>query len=249
MFFRSKEKRKEAESLDRNNIPQHIAIIMDGNGRWAKKRGLPRIAGHREGMKTIKRVVERAVELEVGALTLYAFSTENWKRPENEVEFIMKLPSQFLDTYLPDLIENNVRVTTIGNFDSLPELTREAVQYSIDQTKDNTGLQLNFALNYGSRHEIIDAMKGIYEDIQEEKLSVKDINEKTVSDRLYTSGMPDPELLIRTSGEKRLSNYLLWQLAYSEFYFTDKFWPDFDREALDEAILEYQNRGRRFGGL
>ncbi|RPF55963.1 isoprenyl transferase [Aquisalibacillus elongatus] len=246
MNFKTK---KAQNTIDFENVPDHVAIIMDGNGRWAKKRGLPRVAGHREGMKTIKKVVERAVELELKAITLYAFSTENWKRPPKEVEFIMKLPSQFLDTYLPDLVNNNVRVTTIGHFDGVPEATKKAVQYSIEQTKHNTGLQLNFALNYGSRSEISDAVKAISQDVKENKLSVDAIDESLISNYLYTKGLPDPDLVIRTSGEKRLSNYLLWQVAYSEFYFTEKLWPEFDQEALDEAIIEYQNRKRRFGGL
>ncbi|SEP58073.1 isoprenyl transferase [Piscibacillus halophilus] len=248
MRFKTK-KNQEQNSLDLTNVPKHVAIIMDGNGRWAKKRGLPRVAGHREGMKTIKKVVERAVELELDALTLYAFSTENWKRPPKEVEFIMKLPSQFLDTYLPDLIQNNVRVTTIGHYDGLPELTKQAVQYSVEQTKNNTGLVLNFALNYGSRSEIVDAVKSICEDVQSNNLSVEDIDEGIISDYLYTRHIQDPDLVIRTSGEQRLSNYLLWQVAYSEFYFTEKLWPEFDQSALDEAIIEFQNRKRRFGGL
>ncbi|MGM8214502.1 isoprenyl transferase [Bacillaceae bacterium W0354] len=247
MIFRSSSKKQG--KINKDNIPEHIAIIMDGNGRWAKERGLPRIAGHREGMKTIKKIVQRAVDLNVKALTMYAFSTENWKRPAKEVEFILKLPSRFLDTYLPDLIKNNVRVTMIGDYDSLPDFTKEAVKYSIEQTKHNTGLVLNFALNYGSRSEIVDAIKAICHDVENNKLTVNDINESTVSNYLLTKDLNDPDLVIRTSGEQRISNYLLWQIAYSELYFTKKYWPDFNEEALDEAIEEYQNRKRRFGGL
>lgn len=247
MGFRSSTKKEE--KLDIQNVPEHIAIIMDGNGRWAKKRGLPRVAGHREGMKAIKKVVQRAVELDVKVLTLYAFSTENWKRPRKEIEFIMRLPSRFLDTYLPDLIKNNVKVTMVGDYDSLPEFTKEAVKHSIEKTKDNTGLILNFALNYGSRLEIISAIKNICRDIENKKLVVNDIDEQLVSNYLFTKGLKDPDLVIRTSGEQRISNYLLWQIAYSELYFTKKYWPDFNEEALDEAIIEYQSRKRRFGGL
>lgn len=247
MGFRSSTKKEE--KLDIQNVPEHIAIIMDGNGRWAKKRGLPRVAGHREGMKAIKKVVQRAVELDVKVLTLYAFSTENWKRPRKEIEFIMRLPSRFLDTYLPDLIKNNVKVTMVGDYDSLPEFTKEAVKHSIEKTKDNTGLILNFALNYGSRLEIISAIKNICRDIENKKLDVNDIDEQLVSNYLFTKGLKDPDLVIRTSGEQRISNYLLWQIAYSELYFTKKYWPDFNEEALDEAIIEYQSRKRRFGGL
>lgn len=247
MGFRSSTKKEE--KLDIQNVPEHIAIIMDGNGRWAKKRGLPRVAGHREGMKAIKKVVQRAVELDVKVLTLYAFSTENWKRPRKEIEFIMRLPSRFLDTYLPDLIKNNVKVTMVGDYDSLPEFTKEAVKHSIEKTKDNTGLILNFALNYGSRLEIISAIKNICRDIENKKLDVNDIDEQLVSNYLFTKGLKDPDLVIRTSGEQRISNYLLWQIAYSELYFTKKYWPDFNEEAFDEAIIEYQSRKRRFGGL
>ncbi|TFB23180.1 isoprenyl transferase [Filobacillus milosensis] len=248
MLFRNKKETPKTD-IDLDNVPGHIAIIMDGNGRWAKKRGLPRVAGHREGMKTIKKIVERAVELNINAVTLYAFSTENWKRPPKEVEFIMKLPSQFLDTYLPDLKKNNVKVTTIGDYERLPEATKDAVLYSIDETKNNTGLVLNFALNYGSRSEIVDAIKQICHDVKNDHLSVDQIDENLVSKHLYTYQLEDPDLVIRTSGEQRLSNYLLWQVAYSEFYFTQKLWPEFDGLALDEAIIEYQNRKRRFGGL
>lgn len=249
MFTRSKEKQSVQKEIDPSNLPEHIAIIMDGNGRWAKKRGLPRIAGHREGMKTIQKVVERAVELDLKALTLYAFSTENWKRPMNEVEFIMKLPSQFLDTYLPDLVKNNVKVTTIGDFDALPKYTKEAVSYSVKKTENNTGLILNFAINYGSRKEILDAVKQICLDYQEGQMDLDDLDEKAFSNYLTTNSLSDPDLVIRTSGEQRISNYLLWQIAYSEFYFTEKLWPDFNQKALDMAILAYQDRKRRLGGL
>ncbi|GEL75845.1 isoprenyl transferase [Tenuibacillus multivorans] len=248
MKFRTKND-QAITAVDLQNVPEHVAIIMDGNGRWAKKRGLPRVAGHREGMKTIKKIVERAVNLNLKALTLYAFSTENWKRPPKEIEFIMKLPSQFLDTYLPDLKKNNVKVTTIGDYEGLPEATKKAVQYSVDQTKKNTGLVLNFALNYGSRSEIVEAVKHICHDVKDHDLKIEDINESIISQYLYTNQLNDPDLVIRTSGEQRLSNYLLWQVAYSEFYFTQKLWPEFDEKALDEAIIEYQNRKRRFGGL
>ncbi len=249
MFTRSKDKQSVQNAIDLNKVPQHIAIIMDGNGRWAKKRGLPRIAGHREGMKTVQKVVERAVELDIKVLTMYAFSTENWKRPMSEVEFIMKLPSQFLDTYLPDLIKNNVKVTTIGDFDALPEYTKEAVSHSVEKTKQNTGLILNFAINYGSRKEIIDAVKKICEDYKEDEIKLDDLNEELFSSYLTTNALSDPDLVIRTSGEQRISNYLLWQIAYSEFYFTEKLWPDFNKDELDSAIVAYQDRKRRFGGL
>ncbi|MDV2580634.1 isoprenyl transferase [Alkalibacillus haloalkaliphilus] len=248
MLFRTNSK-NEQDELQSENIPRHIAIIMDGNGRWAKKRALPRVAGHREGMKAIEKVVKRASNLGVEALTLYAFSTENWKRPKSEVEFIMKLPSQFLDTYLPGLKENNVRITTMGDFESLPEFTKSAVSKAIDDTSQNNGMVLNLALNYGSRKELVDAVKGISQSVLDGDLDIESINEEKIEGHLYTTELPDPDLLVRTSGEQRLSNYLLWQLAYAEFYFTDKLWPEFNAEALDEAIMEYQHRKRRFGGL
>ncbi|GEN44952.1 isoprenyl transferase [Alkalibacillus haloalkaliphilus] len=248
MLFRTNSK-IEQDELQSENIPKHIAIIMDGNGRWAKKRSLPRVAGHREGMKAIEKVVKRASNLGVEALTLYAFSTENWKRPKSEVEFIMKLPSQFLDTYLPGLKENNVRITTMGDFESLPEFTKSAVSKAIDETSQNNGMVLNLALNYGSRKELVDAVKEISQSVLDGELDIESIDEEKIEDHLYTNELPDPDLLVRTSGEQRLSNYLLWQLAYAEFYFTDKLWPEFNAEALDEAIMEYQHRKRRFGGL
>ncbi|MET3682169.1 undecaprenyl diphosphate synthase [Alkalibacillus flavidus] len=248
MLFRSQTKGDE-QPLSSDNIPRHIAIIMDGNGRWAKKRALPRVAGHREGMKSIEKVVKRASDLGVEALTLYAFSTENWKRPSSEVEFILKLPSQFLDTYLPGLKENNVHISTIGDFDSLPDFTKKAVNQAIEETKDNDGLKLILALNYGSRHELVQAAQKVARLVQDESITIEDINEDLFSQQLLTTNVPDPDLLIRTSGERRLSNYLLWQVAYAEFYFTEQLWPEFDGQALDEAILEYQHRKRRFGGL
>ncbi|NIK10821.1 isoprenyl transferase [Alkalibacillus sp. S2W] len=248
MLFRQNEK-DEKQEISSDNIPQHIAIIMDGNGRWAKKRALPRVAGHREGMKSIEKVVKRASNLGVKALTLYAFSTENWKRPHSEVEFILKLPSQFLDTYLPGLKENNVKITTIGDFASLPDFTQKAVNQAIEETKNNDGMSLILALNYGSRKELVEATKQIAQDVQENSLQIDEIDENVIEQHLLTYTVPDPDLLIRTSGEKRLSNYLLWQLAYAEFYFTDQLWPEFDENALDEAIKEYQHRKRRFGGL
>ncbi|WP_370529788.1 isoprenyl transferase [Alkalihalobacillus sp. AL-G] len=235
--------------LDRSRIPSHIAIIMDGNGRWAKKRGLPRIAGHREGMKVVRRIVKRANQLGVKALTLYAFSTENWKRPKPEVEFIMKLPEQFLLTYLPELIEENVQVRTIGQKEGIPSYTQKAVNEAIEKTKHNDGLILNFALNYGSRFEITEAVRQLSKDLDAGTISAEDVDENLIGSYMMTKGIGDPDLLIRTSGEIRLSNFMLWQLAYTELWFTDVYWPDFSEVDLEQAILDYQNRGRRFGGV
>jgi undecaprenyl diphosphate synthase len=247
-FFKSKQENPLQEN-ELTNVPEHVAIIMDGNGRWAKKRGLPRVAGHKAGMDVVKEIVEVAIKYNVKILTLFAFSTENWKRPQPEVEFLLRLPKEFLHIYLPDLIKNNVRIETIGDFDSLPPYTKEAVQYAKEKTKENDGLLLNFALNYGSRSEIMRAIKLIMNDLDHDKVSVDNLDEDLISKYLYTEGLSDPDLLIRTSGEKRLSNFLLWQLAYTEFWFTDVLWPDFNEQVFAEALLEYQKRRRRYGGI
>lgn len=249
-FFRRKDNQDSTEvPLDLTNIPSHIAIIMDGNGRWAKKRGLPRIAGHREGTKVIKKIVKKANELGVSILTLYAFSTENWKRPKDEVDFLLKLPESFLNTYLPELIEENVQVRIMGEKSNLPAHTVRAVDTAIEQTQHNDGLILNFALNYGSRYELSKAIQQIASDIKTGSLSIEDINEDLVSAHLFRPELKDPDLLIRTSGEIRLSNFMLWQLAYTELWFTDTFWPDFSEDELVQAVKDYQLRGRRFGGV
>ena len=237
------------EDILQHPIPKHVAIIMDGNGRWAKKRALPRAAGHYEGMQVVRKITRFANELGIKILSLYAFSTENWKRPKSEVEYLMKLPEQFLTTFLPELIEENVNVRVIGNTEQLPEHTRRAVEKAIHETKDNTGLILNFALNYGSRAEITYAMQQIAKEIQNGRLSPEQITEELVSSYLMTKDLTDPDLLIRTSGEIRLSNFMLWQLAYTEFWLTDVLWPDFTEQHLLEAIAAFQKRNRRFGGV
>lgn len=238
-----------AQEISAEGVPYHVAVIMDGNGRWARKRGLPRVAGHRAGMKSVKEVTAAANEVGVRVLTLYAFSTENWKRPEQEVDFLMRLPQEFLVTELQSLIENNIRIQILGNILALPLHTQESVNEAVEKTAGNTGMLLNIALNYGSRSEIIEAIRTIAEDVKKGTLAVEEIKEDTLNSRLLTKGIPDPDLLIRTSGELRLSNFLLWQCAYTELWFTDIFWPDFTREHFFEAIREYQKRGRRFGGL
>lgn len=237
------------DSVALENVPEHVAIIMDGNGRWAKDRGLPRMAGHHSGMKAVKRITIAADRLGVKYLTLYAFSTENWKRPKAEVDFLMKLPQQFLEIELEELIANNVQVRMMGHKEDLPSFTISAVEEAIVKTANNTGLVLNFALNYGSRKEMLEAVKNIAADVQNGHLAIDDINDKVMADRLLTSGLPDPDLLIRTSGELRLSNFMMWQLAYSELWFTDVYWPEFTEAHFQEAILEYQRRARRYGGL
>lgn|SRR5699024_3139436 len=247
-FFKKK-KIEQSPEIKIDNIPKHIAIIMDGNGRWAKKRGLPRVAGHKEGMDVVKKIVNTASKHDVEILTLYAFSTENWKRPKSEVDFLMKLPKEFLHTFLPDLIKNNVRIDTIGEFESLPSHTKKAIENGKEKTKNNDGLLLNFALNYGSRYEIFRAMKLMVQELDLSKTEIDALEEKDFTKYLYTEGMTDPDLIIRTSGEKRLSNFLLWQSAYSELWFTDVLWPDFDEKVFKQALLDYQQRKRRYGGI
>lgn len=255
-FFKSeKNKLTDTDEMLFNTaekIPHHIAIIMDGNGRWAQKKFLPRIAGHKEGMNTVKKITKHASQIGVKVLTLYAFSTENWKRPDTEVSFLMQLPVDFFDTFVPDLIKENVKVQVIGFSDQLPIHTKKAVEQAIEDTKNNTGMILNFALNYGSRSEMLEATKQIAEQVKAGELAVEDINESVFEQQLMTTALgeyQDVDYMIRTSGEERISNFLLWQNAYSEFYFTKVLWPDFDEAALEQAIGVYQKRHRRFGGL
>ena len=244
MFKATKDK-----SLIERPVPEHIAMIMDGNGRYAKLRNLPRIKGHYEGMQNVKRIVRHAADINLKYLTLYAFSTENWARPKSEVNYLLKLPTDFLSTFLPELIEKNVKVKTIGDFEALPKHTRKAVSTAIDKTAENTGLTLVFALNYGGRDELIGAVKDIAADISVGRLQADNIDSKTIDDYLMTKNMPDPEMIIRTSGEYRLSNFLLWQASYSELFFSNTLWPEFSTDELDDLILQYQKRERRFGGL
>ena len=239
--------------LDMNRIPASIAIIMDGNGRWAKKRLLPRVAGHNAGMLAMKEIIKTSSTLGVKYLTVYAFSTENWKRTEEEVSGIFKLLVRYVDSELEELNENNVKVRILGDYSVIPEAAKERIEKSLKTTENNTGLQFNIALNYGSRAEIVRAMNRINQDIRESKLDRDtEITEELLSRYLYTGdendNIPDPDLIIRTSGKERLSNFLLWQSAYSEFAFTDVLWPDFTPEEYKRLIEEYQNRDRRFGG-
>lgn len=246
------ENQRQAPQLDMERIPAHVAIIMDGNGRWATRQHLPRVAGHKAGMNTVKKVAIAASDLGVKVLTLYAFSTENWKRPETEVSYLMKLPIRFFNTFVPDLVKHNVRVMVMGHIDQLPKATQKAVNDAITDTKDCTGMVLNFALNYGGRDELVGAIKAIAADVQTGDLSADAIDGLTVSQHLMTAPLgelADPDLLIRTSGEERISNFLLWQIAYSELVFVDQAWPDFDGQSLKEAISIFQHRHRRFGGL
>ena len=231
------------------NAPRHIAIIMDGNGRWAQNRHLPRSAGHRKGVEALRDVIKTASELSVEMLTVFAFSTENWKRPAEEIGLLMKLLLEYIRKELDELDHSNVKITTIGDISPFSKQLRDEINYAVNKTQDNTGLIFNIALNYGGRNELTRAIVKMMQDLDENKIQLNRIDESTVNQYLDTSGSPDPDLLIRTSGEMRISNFLIWQLAYTELYFTDTLWPDFDGEQLRKAVNDFQNRSRRFGGL
>ncbi|MGJ8672122.1 isoprenyl transferase [Rubritalea sp.] len=231
------------------SAPEHIAIIMDGNGRWAKQRGLPRIAGHRAGAESVRRTVEACKNLGVKFLTLYAFSSENWNRPESEVKALMQLLERFLKEKTKEMMKQNVRLNAIGRTDMLPAKTRKQLELAIETTQNNTALTLNLALSYGGREEIVDATRAIAEKVKNGELDINTIDNDTVTNHLYTAGQPDPCLLIRTSGELRLSNFLLWQLSYAEIVILDKFWPDFSESDLTAAVAHFSGRQRRFGAL
>jgi undecaprenyl diphosphate synthase len=235
------------KEIDKNNLPKHLAIIMDGNGRWAKNQGMLRVFGHEKGTKSVKKTVENSAKLGIEFLTLYAFSTENWNRPKIEVDTLMKLLVNALKKELKTLQENNIKLTAIGNLDSLPSGVRKELIEVIEKTKANSRMTLTLALSYGARDEIINAVKIISEKVKNNIISVDAIDESIINQHLYTQNMPDVDLVIRTSGEHRISNFLLWQIAYAEFYFTDVLWPDFNEEELHRALLSYQKRERRFG--
>lgn len=235
------------EQIDKNRLPQHVAIIMDGNGRWAKAKGMDRSFGHQEGVVSVRKVVEAATTLGLKYLTMYTFSTENWNRPEAEVQALMSLLVSAIHRETPDLMKNNVRLLAIGNLDRLPAEAHATLLSCIAQTASNTGTTLVLALSYSSRWEITEAVKRLVQEVVKKKITPNDITETVVSEHLTTKGIPDPDLLIRTGGEQRVSNFLLWQLSYAEFFFTSVFWPDFREEELYEAILYYQQRERRFG--
>ncbi|MDD5449114.1 MAG: isoprenyl transferase [Candidatus Omnitrophica bacterium] len=230
-----------------DSIPTHIAIIMDGNGRWARERRLPKIVGHRKGAEAIREILKACAEFGVNYLTLYAFSTENWKRPKGEVGALMRLLEAQLNREIRNLMKNGVRFNVIGRIADLPERLQSKIKRSMELTRANTGVVLTLALSYGSRAEIIDGIKKILDDMEQGRLKKEDIDEESFGRYLYTNGMPDPDLLIRTSGEMRVSNFLLWQISYSEFYVTKKLWPDFRKKDLERAIEEYKKRRRRYG--
>ena len=235
--------------INLDKVPAHIAIIMDGNGRWAKSRFMPRTYGHKVGVETIRKVVKECSRLGVKYLTLYAFSTENWKRPKEEVSALMGLLVKYLRNELEELHKNNVKILTIGDISKLPQACIEELDHAKEKTKDNTGLVMSLALNYGGRNDLVNAVKNISQEVVDGKISVDDIGDDLISSHLSTKESPDPDLVVRTSGEQRLSNFLLWELAYSECYFADIHWPDFDEQELQKAIFAYQSRDRRFGGI
>ena len=237
------------EQLDLSQLPKHVAIIMDGNGRWAQQRVMPRFQGHRSAVKAVRTTVETAAELKLTALTLYAFSTENWKRPESEVSLLMDLLAEYLQKELRTMLQNNIRLRLIGDRSELPSFIDGPLNRALKETATNTGMVLNLAVNYGGRAELTRALRLILEKFQQEPFALDQINESLVAQFLYTSGLPDPDLIIRTSGEYRISNFLLWQSAYAEYYFTEVLWPDFDQDEFYRALLAFQQRHRRLGGI
>lgn len=237
----------KSTQVNQAKLPNHVAVIMDGNGRWAKQRGLPRIEGHRRGANALKEILRYCKDLGIKTLTAYAFSTENWGRPTGEVSFLMSLFERLLQKELKEMEEEEVCINFIGDLTPLPPSLQQEMHRSMERTKHNQGVFFNVAINYGSRHEMINACKAIAQKVQQGELSADSINDQTISQHLYTSASPDPDLLIRTSGEMRLSNFMLWQLAYTEIYVTDTLWPDFDNNQLDRAIVSFQQRDRRFG--
>jgi undecaprenyl diphosphate synthase len=235
--------------LDPGRLPRHIAIIMDGNGRWAQERGLPRVEGHARGVASVRRTIEECCRLGIGQLTLYCLSVENWKRPQSEIDFLMALLHQYLIAERAEIMEQNIRFTVIGRRAELPQNVLDEIDENIRLSAKNTGLTLCLAINYGGRTEIVDAVRRIAERVERGELKRTQIDEATISDSLYTAGMPDPDLLIRTAGEMRVSNYLLWQISYAELWVTQKCWPDFDEALLHQALRDYAARERRYGGL
>jgi undecaprenyl diphosphate synthase len=249
LFFKNMFRKKEKTEIDMGKLPDHIAIIMDGNGRWAERRGLARSIGHREGSIMLKKIATFCDEIGIKYLTVYAFSTENWKRPKKEVDSLMSLLLNYLRNAEKELGGRSMRIRVIGDIKGLPDEVQKEIKRVTNLTEKNTGLVLNIALNYGSRPEIVSAFREIARDIREGKINIEEINEKIVSEKLYTSGIPDPDLVIRSGGEKRISNFLLWQSAYAEFLFSDDLWPDFSQDHIIKAIRDYQNRDRRYGGI
>jgi undecaprenyl diphosphate synthase len=244
----SNSKNNKSELFDMSSLPQHLAIIMDGNGRWAKKKGLPRSIGHREGAKAVKRVIANCLDFNIPILTLFAFSTENWKRPKKEIAYLLKLFEGVLTKEKANLIKNNIKINFIGRLNDLPTPLNDKMNELCESTKKNNKLILNIAVNYGGRAEIVDAINSLILKIDKKNLNIEKINEDTIRDNLYTYNLPDPDLLIRTAGEMRISNFMIWQIAYTEFWVTPVLWPDFDKNNLIEAIVNFQKRVRKYGG-
>lgn len=249
MLGRWKKSNADEQTVPIEARPKHIAIIMDGNGRWAQARGLPRIEGHRRGAETVRRVIETCGELQIGFLTLFCFSSENWKRPQKELDLLMQLLQQYLIRERPSLMRNQVRLKMIGRRDGLPDFVLKELDESIQLSQHNSGLTLCLAINYGGRLELVDAMQAIARKVEDKTLAIADIDTATIQAHLYAGDIPDPDLMIRTSGEMRISNFLLWQLSYSELWITPKTWPEFERKDLMDAMMAYAHRDRRFGGL
>jgi undecaprenyl diphosphate synthase len=241
--------RLASAGLDPERLPAHVAVIMDGNGRWARQRGLPRVQGHAQGVKSVRATVEECCRLGVSQLTLYCLSSENWKRPQTELDFLMALLEQYLIEERNEIIEQNIRFSVIGRRGDLPEPVLREIDENIRLTRDSTGMGLCLAINYGGRTELIDAVRSVTEQVRDGKLKPEQIDEAVISNALYTAGMPDPDLLIRTAGEMRISNFLLWQISYAELWVTERCWPDFDHTTLRQALLDFARRERRFGGL
>jgi undecaprenyl diphosphate synthase len=241
--------RLEAAGLAPDRLPRHVAVIMDGNGRWAEQRGLPRVEGHRRGVQSVRATIEECCRLGIGQLTLYCLSVENWKRPQAEIDFLMVLLRQYLLAERAEIMDQNIRFVTIGRRSELPAEVVKEIDENVRLSRDNTGLTLCLAINYGSRTELVDAVRAVALQVQAGQLEPDNIDEITIGDALYTAGMPDPDLLIRTAGEMRISNFLLWQISYAELWVTEKCWPDFDAATLREALRDYAKRVRRFGGL
>ncbi len=235
--------------LSPDRLPRHIAIIMDGNGRWAERQNLPRVAGHQRGVDSVRRTTEECARLEIGQLTLYCLSSENWKRPQTEINFLMHLLEQYMIEERSTIMENNVRVRMLGRRNDIPEQVLRELDETVRLSSTNTGMWLNLAINYGSRAEIVDAVRAIGDEIEAGELKAGDIDENIIAEHLYTAGAPDPDLLIRTAGEMRISNFLLWQISYAELWVTEKCWPEFDEATLHDALRAYATRHRRFGGL
>ena len=241
-------KNNKNELINKDKLPQHLAIIMDGNGRWANEKGLPRGVGHKEGAEAVKRIIANCLDFNIPILTLFAFSTENWKRPKNEITYLLKLFERVLIKEKANLIKNNIKINFIGRLNDLPNSLNKKMSELHESTKKNNKLILNIAINYGGRAEIVDALKSIMLKIDEKKLNIEEINEDTIRDNLYTHNLPDPDLLIRTASEMRISNFMIWQIAYTELWVTPVLWPDFDKNNLMEAIINFQKRVRKYGG-